>query len=100
MLSSSMTQHAAVRANQRGAPHAVIEALLTHADVEIFVGGGCSALRLSRQTLQDRELRDRLGAQVDRLAGLALICDNGTGKIITVLHDGGSAAGRRYRRAQ
>jgi hypothetical protein len=73
MSSFSMSRHAEIRANQRGVTHAMIETLIAHADVETPVGRGCTALRISRRQLQDRELRQSLGSKCDRLASLALI---------------------------
>ena len=98
MRESSLSHHAERRANQRGVPHFIIEVLLAQADIELPVGNGCSALRLSKTRLQDRELRENLGADLDRLAGLAVICADDTGEIVTVLHDWGGTDGRRYRR--
>jgi hypothetical protein len=99
MPNLSLTRHASVRAQQRGVPHRVINALATWADVEIPVGGGCVALSLSRRQMSDRGLRASLGAELDRLAGVALVADE-TGAVVTVLHDCGGAGGRRYRRAR
>lgn len=98
MNSAMLSQHASVRAKQRGVPHVLIEALLVHADIDLPVGSGCTAFRLSRRRLQDRELRRQLGSTLDRLAGLALVCADETGEVVTVLHDHGGAEGRRYRR--
>ncbi|MGH7020861.1 MAG: hypothetical protein ACREEY_13315 [Brevundimonas sp.] len=98
MFEAALTRHAEARANQRGVQQDVIEAILHHADVDVPVGGGCSALRLSKRRLKDAALRKRLGSQLDRLAGIAVVCSDETGEIVTVLHDHGGADGRRYRR--
>ena len=68
------------------------------ADMESPVGGGCTAVRLSRARLQDRDLRVLLGANADRLRSMAVVMADGTGEVVTVLHDHGGASGRRYRR--
>lgn len=94
----SLSRHAGMRAQQRGVPHATLEALLTFADGETPAGGGCLVLRLSRVALSDPELRAALGGQADRLGSLAAVISN-DGEIVTILHDRGAAAGRRYRRA-
>jgi hypothetical protein len=94
----SLSRHAGTRAQQRGVPHAALEALFAYADGETPAGGGCSVLRLSRTALSSPEIRAALGRQADRLGSLAVVI-NGDGEIVTVLHDRGGAAGRRYRRA-
>lgn len=93
-----LTEHASIRANQRGVPHGVIAHLLDHADVETRVGGGCVALSLSRRRLADRDVRKSIGGDVDRLRNLAVVCNPQDGAIITVLHQHGAKA-RRYHRA-
>jgi hypothetical protein len=94
----ALTRHATIRAQQRGVTHDVLDALIRHADVESPVGRNCTVLRFSRQRLMDRDLRASLGATVERLASLAVVLSDSTGDIVTVLHDHGGAAGRRYRR--
>jgi hypothetical protein len=96
MLSAQLSHHASVRANQRGVPHALMDALIAHADLEVPVGKGCVALSLSRRRLDDRELREKLGADLDRLGGLSVVCSDDSGEVVTVLHDWGRQ-GRRYR---
>ena len=93
-----LTQHASMRANQRGVPHGLIVHLLDHADVETQIGGGCVALSLSRRRLADRDVRKSIGCDVDRLRKLAVVFDPTDGAIITVLHEHGAGA-RRYHRA-
>lgn len=94
----SLTQHATVRANQRGIAHDLIAALLTFADVEVLVGGGCTCLRCSRDVLGDAEIRAQIGALADRLRDLRAIVANDNGQVVTVFHDLKSRHGRRYRR--
>lgn len=90
-----MTQHAAARANQRGIPHNLVEAVLDNADVETPVGGGCVAYTVSRRRLEDRDVRRQLGGDIDRASKVAVICSD-DGAIVTVMHDWGGQ-GRRYR---
>lgn len=99
MSSLPLTRHADLRAKQRGVTHATLEALIAYADVEAPVGSGCTAIRLSRGRLQDRELRSNLGPLADRLRSLSAIVANNSGDVVTVIRDHGRAAGRRYRRA-
>lgn len=97
-MALQLTQHASIRANQRGIPHGVIAHLLDHADVETRVGSGCVALSLSRRRLKDRDVKTSVGRDLDRLRNLAVVCDPADGSIITVLHEHGARA-RRYHRA-
>ena len=92
-----LTKHAAARANQRGVTHQMIRDVLEHADIEKPVGDGCTLVRISRHSLEDRSLRASLGSRADQLQSLALICGD-DGAIVSVLHTFATAMGRRYRR--
>lgn len=94
-----LSRHATARLRQRGVSEALIEALMEHADVEVHVGGGCTALRCSRGQLADPNVRLAVGPDCDRLGSLALVFSSLTGEVVTVLHDRGGPQGRRYRRA-
>ena len=98
-MNLELSQHASIRAQQRGVPHTVIDLVLDHADVSVPVGSGCTALRLSKRRLSDRDLRRDLSSDLDRAARVTLILSDDTGEIVTVLHDHGGRGGRRYRRA-
>jgi len=98
MPALTLTRHATIRAQQRGVPHGVLNALIAHADLEAPVGSGCTVLRFSRERLMDRDLRAALGATADRLGSLAIVLSDDTGEVVTVLHDHGGSEGRRYRR--
>ena len=98
MTTSSLTRHATTRANQRGVTLELINALLMFADVEVPVDDGCTCLRCSRKALAVADLRGMLGSIAERLKGLRAIVADDTGQIVTVFHDHGRAAGRRYRR--
>lgn len=97
-MTYALTQHAAVRTQQRGVPHHLIDALINYADFEVPVGGGCTVLRMTRDRLEDPDLVDRLGAERERLRGLSIIWSDRTGEIVTVLRTFRGAKGRRYRR--
>jgi hypothetical protein len=99
MPALALSRHAASRANQRGVPGRLIDALVANADLEHPVGGGCTVLRISRERLEGRDLRRTLGPACDRLRTLALVWSEQTSEVVTVLHDRGGAQGRRYRRA-
>jgi hypothetical protein len=93
-----LTQHAAVRTQQRGVPDHLIDALMSYADFEAPVGGGCTVLRMTRDRLDDPDLADRLGTERERLRGLSIVWSERTGEIVTVLRPRRGPAGRRYRR--
>lgn len=97
-MTFEMTQHAAVRTQQRGVPHHLIDALMSYADFEAPVGGGCTVLRMTRDRLDDPDLADRLGSERERLQGLSIVWSERTGEIVTVLRPRRGSAGRRYRR--
>lgn len=97
MSAFALTRHAAVRANQRGVPHHLIDALFANADVDAPIGGGCRLLRVSRERLRDRAVRRALGAEADRMARLAVIWSDEAGAVVSVLHHFDGRRGRRYR---
>lgn len=97
-MSFALSNHAAIRTQQRGVPHQLIDALMSYADFEAPVGGGCTVLRMTRDRLDDPDLADCLGAARDRLRGLSIVWSERTGEIVTVLHPRRGPTGRRYRR--
>lgn len=98
MTCPALTAHAAIRANQRGVPHQLIDALFEYADVDAPAGSQCRLLRISKSRLRDPEVRQAIGSQADRLAKLAVIWNDETGSVVTVLHHFREGhAGKRYR---
>ena len=97
-MTYALTHHAAVRTQQRGVPHHLIDALMGYADFEAPVGGGCTVLRMTRERLEDPDRADSLGAERERLRGLSIVWSDRTGEIVTVLRPRRGSAGRRYRR--
>ena len=93
----SMSKHACARANQRGITHQMISDLIAFADVERPAGDGCTVLRVSRRSLEDRDLRRQLASNPDKLATMALVWNDQSAEVVTVLIDHGGAKGRRYR---
>lgn len=98
-MNLELSQHAWLRAQQRGVPHAVIDMVLDHADVCVSVGSGCTALRLSKRRLSDQDLRQDLQSDLDRAARITVVLSDDTGEVVTVMHDHGGREGRRYRRS-
>jgi hypothetical protein len=97
-MTYALSNHAAVRSQQRGVPHHLIDAPMRYADFEAAVGGGCTVLRMSRDRLDDPDLADRLGAERERLRGLSIVWSERTGEIVTIMRPLRGPAGRRYRR--
>lgn len=93
VTTSVMSNHATTRCQQRGVPLRVLSSLLDHGDRSIPVGGGHTAISLSRN--EAARLR-RVGyhpAMLERLVGLTAVVSN-DGQVVTVLH----ATDARYRR--
>lgn len=97
-MSIALSAHAVLRTQQRGVPHHIVDALVSYADFEAPVGGGCTVLRMSRDRLNDPDIADRLGAERERLRGLSIVWCDRTGEVVTVLRPRPGPAGRRYRR--
>ena len=96
MPNQDLTQHAILRAQQRGVPHHLIDTLLENADIDAPVGGSCRLLRVSRRRLLDQSLR----GEADRLSRLAVVWSDHTSSIVTIVHHFRGRAGRRYRAVQ
>jgi hypothetical protein len=91
-----LTNHARGRAQVRGVPMRIVDAIYANADRSPFVGSGCRSLMVSRRQL-DR-LADKIpAADRERMDGVVLVVDPKSNAIITVLH-AHSPTGRRYRR--
>lgn len=77
-----MTRHAERRAQQCGAPPALIDTVLHYADIELPIGDRRTALRLSPEGVA--QLRAQQGAVLaDRAASIVLILTDGV--LATVL---------------
>lgn len=97
-MTFALSTHATMRTQQRGVPHHLIDALMSYADFEASVGGGCTVLRMTRDRIDDPDLADRLGGERERLRGLSIVWSERTGEIVTVLRPRRGSTGRRYRR--
>ena len=93
-----MSNHAEIRAKQRGVRKASVRKLMEWADFEVPVGGGCVAIRLGREQYFDPDVRRDLQGAMDRIKNVTLIVDECTGTVVTILHDHGTARGRIYRK--
>jgi hypothetical protein len=91
-----MTDHARERAQMRGVPMRIVEAVYAHADRSPYVGDGCRSLMVSRRRL-DRLAESIAAGDRERMVGVVLVVDPRSNVIITVLH-GHSPNGQRYRR--
>lgn len=93
-----MSNHAEIRAKQRGVRKTSVRTLIDLADFEVPVGGGCVAIRLARAQYFDSDVCQDLRGAMDRIKNVTLIVDECTGTVVTVLHDHGTAKGRIYRK--
>lgn len=94
MVEVAYTRHAEWRAQQGGVTPALIRTLLEYADIEMPVGRGCTALRVSDQGLYQLS-GDQGAALADRVKDIVLIVAENE-VLVTVLHARGRP-GRRYR---
>jgi hypothetical protein len=91
-----LSRHARARAQARGIPLQIVNAILAHADRRRFIAGGRRALMVSRRRLD--ALADVIpAADRERMEGVILVTSRAGEAIVTVLHADGSR-GRRYRR--
>jgi hypothetical protein len=92
-----LSKHAAPRIQQRGVPRHLVDALMSHADFDAPVSGGCTVLRMTRDRLDDPDLAAGLGAEHERLRGLSIVWSERSGEIVTVMRPRRGPAVRRYR---
>jgi hypothetical protein len=93
-----MSNHAEIRAKQRGVRSKSVRTLIDLANFEVPVGGGCIAIRLAREQYRESDICQDLRGDMDRIKNVILIVDDCTGAVVTVLHDHGTANGRIYRK--
>lgn len=97
-MTTALSAHAAIRAQQRGVPLGLIDTIVEHHDIDWSVGDDCRVLRLSAAATASAEVRRLAGQHVDRLCRLAVVWSDRKGQVVTVLRPGKRASGRRYRR--
>lgn len=89
----ALSAHAERRARQRGVTLGSLALLLEHADVDVPVGASRRALRVHRRTARRLNLGDRLHRH-------AVVVNDQTGEIVTVLRHLPGRRGRPYRRGR
>lgn len=95
--SIALTRHAAIRARQRGIPDRLLAILLAHADRELYAGGECSSLRLSKRGAKGLVAEGvATPDEAARVAGLVAV--DGRRGVVSVLRATAGRRGRRYRR--
>ena len=93
-----LTHHASDRARSRGVQASVISSILDHFDIDHGVGDGCRVLRLSRHAASEAAAAINCPSLVRTLMRTALVENQLTGSIVTVMRDHGGGAAKRYRR--
>jgi hypothetical protein len=94
-LGSAISRHATKRCQQRGVSRVVLSTLLDHWDRSVPVGGGLTAVTLSRKEAVRLRTLGHPSGTLDRLSSLAAILSP-DGQVVTVLH----ATDPRYRRTR
>src|SRR6516164_8851365 len=80
-----LTDHARKRAQARGVPIRILEAIYSNADRSPFVGSGRRSLMVSRRQLARLD-GNIPAADRERMDGVVLVIDPKSNAIITVLH--------------
>ena len=91
------SQHAFKRGQQRGIRPDTARFVMDRADIDVNVGNGCHALRISRKELCWLKKDGFPAAMLERCLDVVLVHDPETGTVVTALHDIGKN-GRRYRK--
>lgn len=96
-LHNMISNHARHRCQQRGVSFNVIESILANHDLDAAIGDECRVLRVSRDAAHSFALVTGDRQTAERMPNLAIIWSDRTGRVVTVIHDGGNRAARRYR---
>lgn len=86
------TRHARQRCQQRGIRPALVEAVITHSDVERPAGGGAFMVSVSKAKAATLNLDDRIQH--------CCVILSGDGAVITVGHFHGTRRGKTWRRGR
>lgn len=93
-----LTHHAESRLRQRGMSPDVARLVVENHDIAVPVGRGCVALSLSRAALPGLLADGLPPGLADKARRVAVVVEDATGLVVTVMHLHGDAA-RRYTRA-
>lgn len=93
----TLSQHAEVRAQQRGIPRKVIGLIVAEADIRLHAGLGCDSIRISRRKMANLRRAGIEAALIERVSEVVLVIDPASDFVVTAFHDTGPR-GRRYRR--
>lgn len=88
-----LSRHATARSQQRGFTNRRLQALWEHVDLVHPIGSNCSLLKVSSRAAKNIN-------GFDGLERFALIQDDRTGDIRTILCSHSGRRGRRYRRGR
>lgn len=92
-----MSRHARQRSQQRGVPFSLIEAILDHCDRDSYIGDNCRVMRVSRAAARSLSRSGGDRQLAERLPNLVLVWSDRNNQVVTVIHDNGNSASRRYR---
>jgi hypothetical protein len=90
----ALTQHAAARLRQRGVLNEPLRLVMEEGGFEIAVGGGCSAVSLSRERCAQLEETGVAWALLDKAARIVVVL-SAESTLVTVLNR--ARSDRRYR---
>lgn len=92
-----ISRHARQRSQQRGIPLSLVEKIVDYHDRDAAVGDDCRVLRVSRKAARTFAATSGDRQTAERLPDIAVVWSDKTGRVVTVIHDGGNRAARRYR---
>ena len=91
-----ISNHAAVRMNQRGINKSVVALIQDQGDREVFVGNGCRVVFLSHDRIAQLKMEGFANRTVERAAGVSVV-ENAQTDVVTVLRPA-KRKGRHYSR--
>lgn len=92
-----LTDHAAKRMSQRGAPPAAVQVVVQFGDRRICVGAGCVSVSMSRNMACELAKGGEISpSMVDRLANLYVVVANDNDLVVTVVRPNNRKAARSY----
>lgn len=94
-----ISRHAFQRSQQRGVPLSLLQNILDYHDHDPEVGDDCRVLRVSRNAARAFAAQGGDRQVAERLPSIAVVWSDKTNRVVTVIHDTGNRAARRYRGA-